>query len=92
MKKWNNGRGAVVCDDCSTVIHYGFSNDKEDLCAKCNKFRTLWYKIGLPEQRRAATASNASWFLRTGWTSCKDHPSFHELEALAKEIVREHQL
>lgn len=29
--KFNNGRGAVICDNCSTVIYSGFNNFPKDI-------------------------------------------------------------
>lgn len=34
--KYNNGNGALLCNECRTIIAYGFDHtDKEHYCPKC---------------------------------------------------------
>ena len=34
--KFNNGRGALLCDGCSVIIAYGFEHeDKKHYCFRC---------------------------------------------------------
>jgi hypothetical protein len=36
--RWNSGAGALLCNDCSKIIAYGFEHeDKEHFCEKCLK-------------------------------------------------------
>jgi len=34
--KYNNGNGALLCNNCSVIIDYGFDHtDEEHYCPKC---------------------------------------------------------
>lgn len=40
--KFNNGNGALLCNDCHIIIAYGFDHeDKEHYCDKCAEKRKV---------------------------------------------------
>jgi hypothetical protein len=38
--RWNNGQGALLCDECNTIIAHGFKHeDKPHLCEACEAYK-----------------------------------------------------